>query len=103
MSKTIDQQIEKSNTLVNALKHSFAEVSSKGVKMNDLDELVNQLEKLQASSKQTDELRAKLTAQVQTTNNILARVKEQYKEIKDIIRVNYPQEKWVNYGVLDKR
>lgn len=103
MSKTIDQQIEKSNTLVNALKHSFSEVSSKGVKMNDLDELVNQLEKLQASSKQTDELRAKLTAQVQTTSNILARVKEQYKEIKDIIRVNYPQEKWANYGVLDKR
>lgn len=103
MSKTIDLQIEKSNTLVNALKHRFSEVSSKGVKMNDLDELVNQLEKLQASSKQTDELRAKLTAQVQTTSNILARVKEQYKEIKDIIRVNYPQEKWANYGVLDKR
>ena len=103
MSKTIDLQIEKSKTLVNALKHNFSEVSSKGVKMNDLDELINQLEKLQASSKQTDELRERLSEQVHTTNNILVQVKQQFKEIKDIIRLNYPQEKWINYGVLDKR
>lgn len=103
MSKTIDLQIEKSNTLVNALKHHFSEVSSKGVKMNDLDELINQLEKLQDSSKQTDELRERLSEQVRTTNNILVQVKQQFKEIKDIIRLNYPQEKWINYGVLDKR
>ncbi len=103
MSKTIDQQIEKSNTLINALKHHLSEVSSKGVRMADLEELSAQLEKLQASSKQRDELREMLSAQVHTTNNILAQVKEHYKGIKEIIRVNYPQEKWINYGVLDKR
>lgn len=103
MSKTTDQQIEKSRTLVNALKQRFTEVSSKGVKMKDLDELLCLLEKLQASSMQTEELRKQLSAQVHTTNDILAQVKRQHKDIKDIIRVTFPQEKWINYGVFDKR
>lgn len=103
MSKTTDQQIEKSKTLVNALKQRFTEVSSKGVKMKDLDELLCLLEKLQASSMQTEELRKQLSAQVHTTNVILAQIKRQHKDIKDIIRVTFPQEKWINYGVFDKR
>lgn len=103
MSKTTDQQIEKSKTLVNALKQRFSEVSSKGVRMKDLDDLLCQLEKLQTSSKQTEELRKQLSAQVHTTNVILAQIKKQHKDIKDIIRVNYPQEKWISFGVLDRR
>lgn len=103
MSKTTDQQIEKSKTLVNALKQRFSEVSSKGVRMKDLDDLLCQLEKLQTSSKQTEELRKQLSAQVHTTNVILAQIKKQHKDIKEIIRVNYPQEKWINFGVLDRR
>ena len=34
MSKTIDLQIEKSMTLINALKSKYAEVSEKGIKMD---------------------------------------------------------------------
>lgn len=103
MSKTIDQQIEKSVTLIKALKHRFSEVADKGVKISDLEVLRIQLEKLQASSKQTDDLREKLSAQIHTTNNILAQVKEQYKDIKETIRANYPQEQWIRFGVIDKR
>lgn len=103
MSKTIDLQIEKSMTLINALKSKYAEVSEKGIKMDDLEDLKIQLEKFQESSKQTDELREKLSAQVRTTNNILAQIKDKYKDIKEVIRVNYPQYEWIKYGVLDKR
>lgn len=46
MSKTIDLQIEKSMTLINALKSKYAEVSEKGIKMDDLEDLKIQLEKL---------------------------------------------------------
>lgn len=41
--------------------------------------------------------------QQHTGNDILAQVKRQHKDIKDIIRVTFPQEKWINYGVFDKR
>ncbi|MBE6263471.1 MAG: hypothetical protein E7104_05840 [Prevotella sp.] len=103
MSKTIDLQIEKSNTLIKALKHRFSDVSSKGVKMGDLEELRVLVEKLEESGKKTDEYRERYSIQVHTTNNILAQVKEKYKDIKDIIRVNYSQDQWINFGVLDKR
>ena len=41
--------------------------------------------------------------QQHTGNDILAQVKRQHKDIKDIIRVTFPQEKWINYGVFDRR
>ncbi len=103
MSKTIDLQIEKSNLLINTLKRRFSEVEDKGIRMSELRDLSAQLEKLQASSKQTEEMRERLSAQVHTTNNILAQVKEKYKNIKEVVRVNYRQDQWIHFGVLDKR
>lgn len=38
-----------------------------------------------------------------TTNNILAQCKEAYLAAKAVVRNNYSQEQWSNYGVTDKR
>ena len=103
MSKTIDLQIEKSTRLIEALKAHIGEFKSKGISMADLDDMSDNLKKLQESSKTAEEIRAKLSAQVKTTNNILAQVKEAYTKTKAVVRNNYPQEEWIKYGVIDKR
>ncbi len=103
MSKTIDLQIEKSTRLIEALKAHIGEFESKGISMAELDDMSANLARLSESSKAADELRAKLSAQVKTTNNILARCKEAYLAAKAVVRNNYPQEQWINYGVTDKR
>ena len=103
MSRTIDLQVEKSMTLINALKKKYSDVKDKGIKMEDLQEMEIQLANLKTSSMQADELREKLSAQIRATNNILVQIKESYKNTKDIIRGYYPQECWSEFEVMDKR
>ena len=40
---------------------------------------------------------------VKTMNEVLKRVKEAFADHKLIVKRNYPQERWINYGVQDKR
>ena len=40
---------------------------------------------------------------IYNTNSILAQCKEMYVSTKNIIRNNYPQDQWIQYGVIDKR
>lgn len=103
MTKTIDIQVEKSTRLMEALKRHISEVQDKGVSLAGLDKMAEQLKLLEESAKAAEELRAKLSAQVKHTNDILAGCKKAYVETKSIVRDNYPQEKWINYGVMDKR
>ena len=103
MSKTIDLQVEKTMRLVNALKDRIEEVHDKGISLEELDAMTNKIKELQDSSRKTDELRNRLSAQVKNTNSILAQCKEMYVSTKNIIRNNYPQDQWIQYGVIDKR
>lgn len=103
MSKTIDVQVEKSTRLINALKSHVAEFENKGVSTARLDGMAEKLRQLEESSKVAEELRAKLSAQVKNTNNILADCKNEYMAVKAVVRNNYAQEEWINYGVTDKR
>lgn len=103
MTKTIDIQVEKSTRLIKALKANIAEFQDKGVSTDELDDMAENLRRLEESSKAADELRAKLSEQVKTTNNILSQCKEAYAQTKAVVRNNYPQEEWIKYGVTDKR
>lgn len=103
MTKTIDIQVEKSTRLIKALRANIAEVQDKGISPAELDDMLENLKRLEESSKAADELRAKLSEQVRTTNNILSQCKDAYAKTKAVVRNNYPQEEWIKYGVTDKR
>jgi|SRR5574344_114213 urease gamma subunit len=103
MSKTVDSQIEKSKVLISALKKKYDEVKDKGIKMNDLEEMEHQLEQLKQANAVCEEMRQKLSAQVRHSNDMLDAVKEVFKQKKEIIKGYYPQERWMDYGVQDKR
>ena len=85
MSKTIELQIEKSRVLIEGLNSNIAELRSKGI--ND----------------ECDALREKLSGKVKEMNEVLKRVKDSFADHKRIVKSNYPQERWINYGVQDKR
>lgn len=103
MSKIIDIQIEKSTRLIKALRANMAEFKDKGISEAQLDGMSHELELLEQSSKKAEGLRAKLSEQVKNTNSILAHCKEEFAKTKAVVRNNYPQEEWINYGVADKR
>lgn len=103
MSKTIDLQIEKVNSLIKGLNNNAAEMAKHGITSNDIAEMVNLNGKLTEANKECDAIRAQLSEKVKAMNITLILVKKRFQEIKRMIKNNYPQEDWAKYGVMDKR
>jgi len=103
MSKTIQTQIDKSQTLLNGLRKNASEVSERGITNTSLVEMEEKIKQLSVANQECDALRAELSEKVRTMNRILAEVKEQFISKKKVIKMNYPQENWIKFGVIDKR
>ena len=103
MSKTIELQIEKSQVLIEGLNRNICELRAKGVRDESLTAMSNDLTTLKKMSDECDAIREDLSGKVKTMNEVLKRVKEAFANHKLIVKRNYPQERWINYGVQDKR
>lgn len=103
MSKTIDLQVQKSVTLINALRGRLDEVRDKGISLESLDAMQQRLEELQENAKEVETFRVKLSEQVKKTNAILTECKNAFINTKAVVRNNFLQEEWIKYGVTDKR
>ena len=103
MSKTIELQIEKSQTLIEGFNRNIAELRSKGVRDESLNAMSNDLVTLKKINDECDALREDLAGKVKKMNEVLKRVKDAFADHKRSVKSNYPQEHWINYGVQDKR
>lgn len=103
MSKTIDLQIEKSRVLIEGLGKNIETLRDKGIASEELQAMAADLERLKLSNDECDKIREELSRKVKAMNDILTTVKEAFAEKKRIIKTNYPQEQWIQYGVQDKR
>lgn len=103
MSKTIDLQIEKVNTLIKGLNSNANEMAKYGITSNDIAEMETLNGKLTEANKECDAIRAELSEKVKAMNTTLIQVKERFQETKRTIKNNYPQYDWAKYGVMDKR
>ena len=61
------------------------------------------LTELESANSEVERLREELTPKVKKMNDVLARVKEAYAEKKKTLKGYYPQERWAEYGIPDKR
>ena len=103
MSKTIDLQIENSRVLIEGLSKNIETLRDKGIVSDELQAMTADLERLKVANDECDKIREELSQKVKNMNAILSGVKEAFAEKKRIIKVNYPQEQWIRYGVQDKR
>jgi len=103
MSKTVDLQVEKSQTLIDGLRRNLAQVADKGISGEGLDAMQRDLDTLREQGKECDALREELTRKVKTMNAQMMRVKERFAETKKAVKGYFPQEEWARFGVTDKR
>lgn len=102
MSKTIEIQVEKSNNLIQGLRKLLSEGGT-GITATELSQMEKEVKALAAASDECERLRAELAPKVRRMNEILADVKNKYVERKAIIKERFPQERWADYGLADKR
>ena len=61
------------------------------------------LRQLEAANAEVDRLREELSPKVKHMNEVLATVKAAYADTKKTLKGFYPQERWNDYGIPDKR
>lgn len=103
MSKTVEIQIEKSRNLVEGLRRHVKEMGEHGVTNDEINAMEQAVKELEAANAEVDRLREELKPKVKVMNDVMNRVKEAYTEKKKTLKGYYPQERWMDYGVPDKR
>ena len=103
MSKTVELQIEKGRNLVEGLRRHVKEMGERGISNAEIDQLEQSLNELTTANKEVDRLREELQPKVKHMNDVLTQVKTTYGEAKKTLKGYYPQERWADYGVPDKR
>ena len=102
MSKTVEIQIEKSRRLVEGLRKHLAGIGG-GVTNAEIVSMEECVKELEAANAEVDRLREELAPKVKHMNEVLARVKGAYADKKKTLKGYYPQERWADYGIPDKR
>ena len=103
MSKTVEIQIEKSRNLVEGLRRHVKEMGEHGVTNDEINAMEQAVKELEAANAEVDRLREDLKPKVKVMNDVMNRVKNTYAEKKKTLKGYYPQERWMDYGVPDKR
>ena len=103
MSKTVELQIEKGRNLIEGLRKHVKEMGERGISNAVIDQMVQSLNELTTANEEVDRLREELQPKVKHVNDMMATVKDDYAKAKKMLKGYYPQERWADYGVPDKR
>ena len=103
MSKTVEIQIEKSQNLIQGLRKHVKENGGKDFTNVEIDHLEEALKQLQEANDEVTRLREELAPKVKHMNQIFDGIKGNHQELKQRLKGFYPQEKWAEYGIPDKR
>ena len=103
MSKTVEIQIEKSRSLVEGQRRHVKEMGERGVTNEEINAMEQSVKELETVNSEVDSIREQLTPTVAKLKLVMDRVKEAYTEKKKTLKGYYPQERWMDYGVPDKR
>lgn len=103
MTKTIEIQLEKSRTFVKGVKRHISEMGERGVTNEEVAKFENNLSILKQQSAEVDKIRVELSEKVKHMNATFMTVNETYSETKKVIKGYYLQERWIDYGIPDKR
>ncbi len=103
MSKTIEIQVEKSRNLIAGLRKHVSEKGEQGINNQQINEMEVALGQLKQMNDEVERLREELTPKVKQMNDMLSAVKTVYSDTKKMLKDCYPQERWQEYGIPDKR
>ena len=103
MSKTFEQNVEKTTAMTAGIRKNLKEVTSLGIIEKDLISLEAEAQKAIEMIREVENLRAVVSQKLKSANDQLEGIKERSKFFRMIIKNNYPQEEWIRFGITDKR
>ncbi len=103
MSQVHSNSIKKTELLITGLRRNKETLENKGID----EQLITKLEISKNQSvtyeKEKDALRAELKAKTLQAMIRMNEISSLTKQIKQIIKKNYDQSKWADFGIMDKK
>lgn len=103
MSKTYSDQVQKAELLVAGLKKNFELVKTRGISMEQIERLEKAATQAALMNREVETLREEVSLKAGAANKKLTEVKNDMQNAKQIIKRCFDQEKWQDFGVMDKR
>lgn len=103
MSKTYSDQVEKANMLVQGLKRNLEQVENRGISREQINRLEVAAGEAARMNAEVEALRLEVSQKAASANKKLAEVKNGIQNAKQIIKRCFDQERWPDFGVMDKR
>lgn len=103
MSKVYSEQVQKAQMLAAGLRKNFEQVKSRGISSEQIARLEEDAKEAARMNEEVEVLRAEVSAKAARANKKLTEVKSNMQDAKQIIKRCFDQEKWQDFGVMDKR
>lgn len=103
MAKTNKDQIEKTELFIDGLRKNFELVADKGITTQAIDEMETLSKKLAAQDEKVETMREELSKEVNEAREQLIDLRDKYRQTRQIVKLNFSQEKWEKFGLPDKR
>lgn len=103
MSKVVLEQIEKTKMLVDGLRNKAVLVQNKGLDEAFVSKLESDNKVMEAYNAELDKLKADLRTKTFEANRKMVEIKMQIREAKRIVKREFEQPRWKEFGIIDKR
>lgn len=103
MAKTNRDQIEKTELFIDGLRKNYELVADKGITTQVIDEMEALSKKLAAQDQKVETMREELSKEVNEAREQLIDLRDKYRKTRQIVKLNFSQEKWQKFGLPDKR
>lgn len=103
MSKVYTEKVAKAQSLAEGLKRNFDSVKQLGITEEQIATLVKISEETSVMSEELDELRNVVKQKASVANAKLMDLTDILRDLKSVVKINYEQQRWIHFGVEDKR
>ncbi len=103
MSKVYDENVRKALTVAEGVRRNLEVLSQYGITEQQIDALVAVANDTGAKSAEVDELRKIVAEKASVARVSLDSLTVGLREIKQVIKRNFEQPKWIDFGIEDKR
>lgn len=103
MSKVYLENVQKARMLVAGMRKNSEWLKELGIAPEQIDRLEKDAEEAAVYNGEVEKLREEVSGKVACANKKMAEIKDNMVAIKTLVKRRFEQEKWINFGIADKR
>ncbi len=102
-TKSYAEQLNRTKVMLDGLRANASTIQKRGLDDVFFDRLQKGLERSVALNTEQEKLKADLKIKTDELTNEMDVLAKLYAEAKKLVKIEFPQEQWVEFGLADKR